>query len=100
MNSSFDGDGFSTALGTENLGAGSRVSETWEHSFEYRYMINIGAVTTVSSAENLITPERNALSDTTIEATEYVKAWWDCFDPSRLGTAATSRASTVPRHYT
>ena len=31
-----------------------------------------------SSAKKLITPERNALADTTIEATECLKAWWDC----------------------
>jgi hAT family C-terminal dimerisation region len=30
-----------------------------------------------SSAKKLITPERNALADTTIEATECLKAWWD-----------------------
>jgi hypothetical protein len=62
-------------------------------------MINIDAASTVSSSKKLITPERNALSDTTIEATECLKAWWDCSDPSRLGTAVTSRASTAPRHY-
>ena len=38
-------------------------------------MTNIGAVSTVSSAKKLITPERNALADTTIEATECLKAW-------------------------
>jgi hypothetical protein len=31
----------------------------------------------LSSAKKLITPERNALSDATIEATECLKAWWD-----------------------
>ena len=30
-----------------------------------------------SSAKKLINPERNALSDATIEATECLKAWWD-----------------------
>ena len=30
-----------------------------------------------SSAKKLINPERNALSDATIEATGYLKAWWD-----------------------
>jgi hypothetical protein len=32
---------------------------------------------TFISAKKLITPERNALSDATIEASEYLKAWWD-----------------------
>jgi hypothetical protein len=32
---------------------------------------------TFSSAKKLITPERNALSDATIEASECLKAWWD-----------------------
>jgi hypothetical protein len=32
---------------------------------------------TFSSAKKLITPERNALSDDTIEASECLKAWWD-----------------------
>jgi hypothetical protein len=48
-----------------------------EHGFEYRSMdctINIDTVSTVSSAKKLITPERNTLSDTTIEATECLKA--------------------------
>jgi hypothetical protein len=58
-------------------------------------MTNISAASTVSSAKKLITPERNALADTTIEATECLKAWWDFSDPSRLGTAVTSRALTV-----
>ena len=30
-----------------------------------------------SSAKKLITPERNALADNTIEACECLKAWWD-----------------------
>jgi hypothetical protein len=30
-----------------------------------------------SSAKKLITPERNALADDTIEACECLKAWWD-----------------------
>jgi hypothetical protein len=30
-----------------------------------------------SSAKKLITPERNALGDDTIEASECLKAWWD-----------------------
>ena len=32
---------------------------------------------TFSSAKKPITPERNALSDATIEASECLKAWWD-----------------------
>jgi hypothetical protein len=36
-------------------------------------MTNIGTASTVSNAKKLITPERNALADTTIEATEYLK---------------------------
>jgi hypothetical protein len=40
MDSSFDGDGLSTALGTDNLRAGSKVSEIWEHGFEYRSLDN------------------------------------------------------------
>ena len=32
---------------------------------------------TFSSAKKLITPERNALGDATIEASECLKAWWD-----------------------
>jgi hypothetical protein len=32
---------------------------------------------TFRSAEKLITPERSALSDATIEAGECLKAWWD-----------------------
>jgi hypothetical protein len=32
---------------------------------------------TFSSAKKLITPERSALSDATIEASECLKAWWD-----------------------
>jgi hypothetical protein len=28
-------------------------------------------------AKKLITPERNALADATIEATECLKVWWD-----------------------
>jgi hypothetical protein len=36
-------------------------------------MINIDAASTISSAKKLITPERNALSDTTIETTECLK---------------------------
>jgi hypothetical protein len=40
MGSSFDGDALSTALGTDNLWAGSKVSEIWEDSFEYRPLDN------------------------------------------------------------
>ena len=32
---------------------------------------------TFSSAKKVITPERNALGDATIEASECLKAWWD-----------------------
>ena len=32
---------------------------------------------TFSSAKKLITPEHNALSNATIEASECLKAWWD-----------------------
>ena len=46
---------------TADLRAGSKVSKIWEHGFEYRPIIscmtNIGAASTVSSAERLITPE-------------------------------------------
>jgi len=38
-------------------------------------MINIDAASIVSSAEKLITPERNAPADTTIEAIECLEAW-------------------------
>src|SRR3954453_677291 len=36
-----------------------------------------GCERTFSSAKKLITPERNALGDATIEASECLKAWWD-----------------------
>jgi hAT family C-terminal dimerisation region len=32
---------------------------------------------TFSGAKKLITPERNALGDATVEANECLKAWWD-----------------------
>jgi hypothetical protein len=56
-------------------------------------MMNIDAGSTVSNAKKLITPERNVLSDTTIEVIKCLKA---CSNPSRLGTAVTS---TAPRQY-
>jgi hypothetical protein len=37
-------------------------------------MTNIGAAGTVSNAKKLITPEKNALADTTVRATECLKA--------------------------
>jgi hypothetical protein len=37
-------------------------------------MINVSTVSTASSAKKLITPERNVLADTTVEATECLKA--------------------------
>jgi hypothetical protein len=83
-------------LKVANLRAGSKASKIWEHGFESRSiissMISIGAASTVSNAKKPIALERNILADTTVKVTEYLKAWWDCSDPSRLGTAVTSRA--------
>jgi hypothetical protein len=31
-----------------------------------------------SSAKKLITPERNRLAEEIIEASEWLKNWWDC----------------------
>ena len=96
MDSSFDDDDLSTALGTETLAGREMVLEGLDNvpicapNQRYRRsgstvssiarsiigcMINIGTASTVSSAKKLITSERNAPADTTIEATECLKAW-------------------------
>jgi hypothetical protein len=60
MANSFDSDDdLSTAFGPETLAERDMVPEGF------------------SSAEKLITPERNALAGNTIETSECLKAWWD-----------------------
>ena len=74
---SFDGDDFSTALGTETLAGREMVPEGTASSIARAIMgcmTNIGAASAVSNAKKLITPERNALADTTVKATECLKA--------------------------
>jgi hypothetical protein len=89
-----DGRRFLKVNQTANLRAGSKVSKIWEHGFEHRsldnWLYNIGAASAVSSAKKLITPERKALADTAIEATECLKAWWDCFGKWPLFVAVPS----------
>ena len=58
-------DDLSTALGTETLADRDMVAMSAECERVF------------SSAKKLITPERNALADDTIEACECLKARWD-----------------------
>jgi hypothetical protein len=64
---------------TANLRAGSEVSKIQEHGFEYRSLDNglydkYWRCKYCPQCEKLITPERNALANTTIEAIECLKA--------------------------
>jgi hypothetical protein len=73
---SFDGDDLSTALGTETLAGREMVPEGTVSSITHPIMgcmTNISAASTVSNAKKLIAPERNALADTTVKATECLK---------------------------
>jgi hypothetical protein len=82
MDSSFDSDDLSTAFGTETIAEREMVPEGFDNAPNSRDSMPIELVggrseRAFSSAKKLITPERNALADTTIEATECLKAWWD-----------------------
>ena len=82
-------DGLSTALGTETLAEHNPIN--WWRDQRWLYpTISLWALDTLSipamsaecervfsSAKKLITLERNALADDTIEACECLKAWWD-----------------------
>ena len=92
MDSSFNADrpddDLSTAFGTEILAKrdmipegfantpGSRMDMPVEVIGGGRYL-RVDQSANLSSTKKLITPEGNALSEATIEATECLKAWWD-----------------------
>jgi hypothetical protein len=74
---SFGDDDLSTAFGTETLAGREMVPEGTVSSIARSIMgcmTNIGAASTVSNAKKLIAPEKNALADTTVKATECLKA--------------------------
>jgi hypothetical protein len=71
---SFGGDDLSTAFGTETLAGREMVPVSSIARSIMGCMTNIGAASTVSNAKKFITPEKNALADTTVKATECLKA--------------------------
>jgi hypothetical protein len=86
MLASFDG-GLSTVFGTETLAERDMVPEGFENapsSFPCpQWLLSMSGALL---AQKLITPERNALTDATIETAECLKAWWDQ-RPTKQGLA-------------
>jgi hypothetical protein len=67
-------DDLSTALGAETLADRNMVPPGFDNT---PGAMSAECERVFSSAKKLITPERNALADNTIEACECLKAWWD-----------------------
>ena len=92
MDSSFNADkpddDLSAAFDTEILAKRDMIPEGFANTPSSRTDIPVEVIggerhlrvdqsANLSSTKKLITPEGNALSEATIEATECLKAWWD-----------------------